>query len=321
MQIQLVDQPRVLQYGYEFGGREEAPLGIDPAGQGLLVADPAVGRPDDGLVVDLYPSLGDGLVQVGGDVLLPLGPLVHGAVVMLHRGGVGAVYGIAGDLGPVVDGADVHALRRLDADAHQYGGAVAPPGLEQALQTVRQRVRLGENGKVILAEAAAAVFPEDGDEEFCKIPQQRVAGGKAVALVVEFEPAEVQVEEGGAAALVDEGLPLLLHAFKEVDHARKAGQQVVVIALLDVLLKLALQLVPVFLVLVFQHEAVQYAGAQQAADGVHGQQRKAGLQRDKQRHRQAGQTDGTVAQPHGPRPGRSQGIDGGRQEHHDLCDQ
>ena len=63
---------------------------------------------------------------------------------------------------------------------------------------------------------------------------------------------------------------------------------------------------------------MQYAGAQQAADGVHGQQRIAHLQRDEQRHGQAGHADGTVPQPHGALLAGSQGVDGGDEEHGDL---
>ena len=324
VKVQPVDQLGLLQDGDEIRRGEEAALRVDPPGQGFLVADPPVGGADDGLVVDLDPALGDGPVQVADDVLLLFGHGQHGVVVVLEGGFVGGADGVAGDLGQVAGGADVHVPGFVQVDARQDGGtslaALGVPVLEQLVQLVLQARLLGDDGEVILPKSAAALLAEGGGEQLGQGPEQLVAAGEAVALVVELHAAEVQVQAGEAAAALFGAGQVPVGQLEEIGHAGQAGEQVVVVAVQDALLEPGLQLVPILLLLVFQHEGVEQAGAQHAADGVQRQQRIEGLGGDEARHGQAEQRDGAVAQAHGALPAHRHGQGVGRrhQEHEDL---
>ena len=63
-QIDFIDESLIFKCRYEVGGRQKAFFRIDPSGQRLFVAHLSADCPDDRLIVDLYPFLGDGPVNM-----------------------------------------------------------------------------------------------------------------------------------------------------------------------------------------------------------------------------------------------------------------
>lgn len=73
VQIELVDKICFLEDGNELRRRYHTLYGVYPADKSLLVADVAVCRANDRLIVDLYPALFDSLVKIVDKIPAPFG--------------------------------------------------------------------------------------------------------------------------------------------------------------------------------------------------------------------------------------------------------
>ena len=82
IEIQPVDDPRVLQDRDKFRRRHKALHRIDPAGQSLLVANSSRDGPDDRLVVNLDPALAERLVKMRKNILPLFYEFPHGSAVI-----------------------------------------------------------------------------------------------------------------------------------------------------------------------------------------------------------------------------------------------
>ena len=81
-QIELVDEPCILEGRDKVGRGHKSPYRVDPAGKRLLIADPAADGTDDGLVVHRDPFFLDRLVEIGDDILLLVLQIAHTDVVV-----------------------------------------------------------------------------------------------------------------------------------------------------------------------------------------------------------------------------------------------
>ena len=327
IQIQLVNEARFLQRGNKACRRQEAAGRIDPARERLLVANLSVYRADDRLVVNLNPFPGDRPVDVLDNVLSPLRVIAQLLFVILIAGRIGPVQLIAGELCPVAGETDVLCLILvgIDADVNRDGSAVVDILVipQKLAQSVLQPLRHGDYRKMVSAYTAAAVIAEGANEQLCKRLQQLVALREAIFLVIKFHSVEIQIQIGGFAAAFQDFLLFGFRQLEESGHARQARQKIIIVSLFNALPQLLFQIVPVLLLLVFQHEAVEQAGAEQAADRVHRQQRIAGLQHVKDSHRHAEHADDPIAGllHAGTLLGNGSGVDRGHHKHHDLSGQ
>ena len=108
--IQLIDQTGIFQNGNELPRGQEPFFGIDPARQGLVITNPAVGCPYDRLIIDLDPVLSDRTVKILYDVTMKLRFLEHLVAEIAVSGGVARSVSVTGHLGPVTGDADPDIL-------------------------------------------------------------------------------------------------------------------------------------------------------------------------------------------------------------------
>ena len=240
IEVELVDQPRVLQIGDKAARRQDSVLRVDPARQRLLVADVSVGRADDGLVIDPDPVLGDGPVQILADMAAARDVLLQRGVVVAEVGHDGVAQLVAGDLGPVAGLADrvVRVAVPADADAQRQRIAAvqALAGGEQPRQALLDPRLLRQHDEVVLPDAAAVLVAEGRGQKLRQLQQQAVALDEAVFVVVELHAAEVQIEDHRAPAGAQEVCPLRPGQLEEVGHPRQPGQKIVAVGRNDALL-------------------------------------------------------------------------------------
>lgn len=191
--------------------------------------------------------------------------------------------------------------------------------MKHLVQPVLQARHLRNHGKMVAPQAAAAVVAVVAHKQARKFLEQFIALFEAVFPVIEFHTAEIHIQQCGLPAALQHGVFFRLGQPEEAGHGRKAGQHI----LLDALPQPLLQIAAVFLFLIFKHEAVQQATAENAADGVHREQRIEGLQKVKDGHRHAENADGAVAEPFRPLAFQrdAKGVGRRHQKHRDLGSQ
>ncbi len=86
IEIQLVEEPAFLQRADKNRGRQQAPDGIVPAGQGFEGTDSPVQQADDGMIVNFDPSLLDGFIDMAGHIGLHDEPLSHFLIIPAEIG-------------------------------------------------------------------------------------------------------------------------------------------------------------------------------------------------------------------------------------------
>ena len=240
IEIELINQPRVLQRRDKVGRRQKALLRIDPSGQGLHVADLLIDRPDDRLEIDLDPLLPEGRIQVFEDVLPEQRILPQLAAVIAEAGGIAALVPGAGKLCPVARGTDrdIFHMIRIDPDMNRRHFSVGQRAelMEDRVQLLLQAGAFGEHGKMIPADAAAAFIAERADQDLCEGPENLIARRKAVPGVEKLHAYEVNIQQHGQAAVAQDSVLPFLRQFKEIASVRQAGQKIVVAGFQDALL-------------------------------------------------------------------------------------
>ena len=121
IQVQFVYEPGVFECGNKVARRKEPAIWVNPARQRLLVADPAVHRPDDGLIIHLNPVFADCLVEMIHDVAEEVRLLEHVSVEVTESGIVGTSASVASMLCTVACHTYVYVAHAVLIDAHANG--------------------------------------------------------------------------------------------------------------------------------------------------------------------------------------------------------
>ena len=233
IQIQLADQLGAFQDRDKIGRREQAFFRVDPAGQGFLVADPAVGSPDDGLVVHPDPFFFNGPVQVVEDILAVIGLGQHVFVKVIKTGSILVPVHITGIFRPVAGSCHRHRFNAGEVDACPHRQAV--PVVEElafvkySIQRVFQAFLVGKARKIILGKAAAVFVAEMLHQNSRETGQQLIPFGITVLAVVILHPVQVEVQEDRFLSLFLQAKPSRFRQLEEITHGGQSGEMVVVI--------------------------------------------------------------------------------------------
>ena len=230
VQIQFVDEARLLQRGDELRRGQQPLVRVNPPCQRLLVADAAVGRADNGLEIGLNPALAEGLVQMLQDVIAVVRRLQKGGVEAAAAGGIGGGEHIAGHLGPVHrrQGGDV--LRHVPVNAHvNRQGAPAVEGGGLLVEVGQQGVKVhvaAEGGKVVLSHAAYPLRSEAATQHLGHRLQQPVTLLIAKQAVEQLHAVHVEEQNGEGLPLVCQLLPGRLGQCGKIIRGGDAGERI-----------------------------------------------------------------------------------------------
>ena len=231
VQIQLVDQSRVLQGRDEVGRGQNPFFRIDPSRQRFHIANPFSDSADDRLEIHLNPFFFDRPVNIFNDIPLMFFLFPQFLPVVIHSRFIPAAQGCTGQFCPVAGNADMNVFILPHINAHmdrQHFSAVHLPAFtEQLLQFFFQIRFFRQYGEVIGADPAALFISKCFRQYFCKGLQQCIPLRKTVLHVEVFHAAEIHIQQHILYAFFLGRFFACLCQFKEIGHVRKTGQVVI----------------------------------------------------------------------------------------------
>ena len=332
VEVQPVDQARVFQDRDKIARRDQASVRVDPAGKGLLVADPAAGSTDDRLEENLDPALFQGTVEVVYHIAVALDAGQHAVVKAAVVGHVGTAQHVAGIFGAVAGRAGIHQLQAVLIDAHTDGqgpaGVCAREILENRLQTRVHILTAGDGDEMILPHAAAVFLSEMAGDDVGRRAEQPVALFQAVLAVEVLHAVQIEEQQSRSGALLENAGSGAVGLLIKTAHARQACQLVGVdapVQIADVLLQMVTHLAEgsgqdadlVLAVIIQLH--IILAGSQPAGGSRQALQRRNDhAQRKHEHHRKYGDDRGSGNQNQLNQVGPGRGDLAHRRRHNQL---
>ena len=232
--VELVDKPRLLEYGDDDGGRDYAVLRVFPAHQRFDVAEFARQQAHAGLQVDLDMPLPHGLGEMRQDVVAHLQPLAH-LLVVDDPAALRVLLGlVAGHLRLVERRCDkrlvlwaVKAQARLDRDARHRDEAIH---LTADLFDAHREALDGSQCQKRVRRQMREDGPGQGlTQHEGHVPEQVIACRIATIGIVELEVRDVEVDGAvRAEALLLLVLLCLVQRFLEEAFTRQEAHSVLV---------------------------------------------------------------------------------------------
>ena len=205
IEIEPVDEMRLLEHGHEHARRDEAPLGIAPARERLEAADATRQRAHLRLVIHLDPALLDCLVEMCHEIRPEVQRLLHRGIEPGDIAVVHALDAVAGELRAVEDERDIRDARLRLIDAHLDDEREARlrlvDGRPRALDLERDMRDARHHDEPVVVETRHRHRAEDITEHLCDMDEQLVPRLEAIALVDEAEILHIEIEEHRRALL------------------------------------------------------------------------------------------------------------------------
>ena len=199
IEIEPVDEMRVLEHRHEHARRDEPPLGIAPARERLEAADAPRQRAHLRLVIHLDPALLDCLVEMCHEIRPEVQRLLHrgiepGDIAIVH-----ALDAVAGELRAVEDERDIldTCLRLIDAhlDDEREARLRLVDGRPRVLDLERDMRDARHHDEPVVVETRHRHRAEDITEHLRDMDEQLVPRLEAIALVDEAEILHIEIEE------------------------------------------------------------------------------------------------------------------------------
>ena len=199
VEVEPVDEVRVLQHGDERARRDDAAHRVAPARERLEAADLPRGGADLRLVPDLDPALAERAVKIRHDVRLEAALLLHRGVEVRDLAVVHPLDAVARELRAVEDERDVRDVRRRRVDADLHAQEDARLGLldrlDDGLDVRVEVLPARHHDEAVAAEARHRHGAERAFEGARDAHEQMVACLESKFLIHDTEIFNIEVKE------------------------------------------------------------------------------------------------------------------------------
>jgi high-affinity K+ transport system ATPase subunit B len=130
-------------------------------------------------------------------------------------------------------------------------------------------VHVEPGSEVISGDAAAALTSKQVDQYPGEFLKQLISLSESILIIEELHPAEVHVHHVRDSAFTDYLILYGITEFKEISHARKAGQKIEIITFLYAVLQTHLKVASVLFTDALKEVAAEQADTQKTSYGEH----------------------------------------------------